>query len=54
LYFLILPVVKTQIVQVWSSFLGKILIEEAVENRVRTGAGHTHHVTDEESQHELT
>jgi hypothetical protein len=37
----------------FSSFLGKVVIEEAVENRVRACAGHAKHVTDEEGQHHL-
>jgi hypothetical protein len=33
--------------------LGKVLVEEAVEDRVGACAGHTEYVTDEEGQHHL-
>ncbi len=47
---------------VWSVFftkriplssLGKVFVEESVEDRVGACAGHTEYVTDEEGQHHL-
>ncbi len=54
---------KLENCSVWSVFfhkanpsllsLGKVLVEESVEDRVGACAGHTEHVTDEEGQHHL-